>query len=530
MEQGQVMVDLWRMFLRRFWIIAIIGVIGVGASAIYAKIQPPVFQAEAKILVESQQIPGDLARATVTATASERLQLIQQRLMTRNNLVNLIDELNLYADREDLTLTEKIGLLRQSAWIHPISLAGNQRGQLSAFTIKVNMNNPGQAAQVANEFVTTVLDQNARSRSEQASETLAFFMQEEARISQELIALETEITNFKSENENALPESLEFRREELTRLSSNDLELARQLLELEEARGELEASLEEVDTGAVPLNEISPEERELRQLEADLAQSLTIYGENHRIIQRLRGRIEALRNLARTEPTESDNPQSAPQSRRKAAIQRQITVLSEQDALIRDQKLALEKRAEELRATIQRTPEVEIQLNAFYRAHREKQEMLGVITRKRAEAETGEKLEVNRQAERFEVIENAIPPHAPISPNRKKIVIVGSSASIALAIGLAFLVEILKPAIRTAGQLERQLQLRPVVSIPYVQTPRERLRGRMKTGFAMLTLAIGVPAALFAVDQYYLPLPLVAEQIAEKAGLGKYVQLIGEKL
>ena len=71
--------ELWRMFLRRFWIIALVSVVGLPLVALYAYLKPAIYQAEAKILVESQQIPDDLARSTVTADAGERLQLIQQR-------------------------------------------------------------------------------------------------------------------------------------------------------------------------------------------------------------------------------------------------------------------------------------------------------------------------------------------------------------------------------------------------------------------------------------------------------------------
>ncbi len=529
MEQAQAILDLWRMFLRRFWIIAIITVIGGIASVFYAKAQPALFQAEAKILVESQQIPDALARSTVTASASERLQVIQQRLMTRNNLVNLIEQLNLYADRNDLTLTEKIDLLRQNAWIQPIALTGNRRnsGNLSAFTIKVNMNNPGKAAQVANEFVTTVLDQNIRARSQRASETLSFFIQEEARISQELVALEAEIANYKAENGDALPGSLDFRREELIRLTDSDLEFDRRLLELEEELGTLETALEQGTAANVSVSDMSPEERELRRLEAELAQQRAIYGENHRSIRTIKARMAAIESLIPAAETEGQQTTDGGQpSRREVAIQRQIKLLSEQIALLRDQKEVMSKRAVELRESIQQTPNVEIQLNALYRAHIEKQEMLSVITRKRAEAETGEKLEVNRQAERFEVIENAVPPPEPISPNRKKIVIMGSGASLALALGLAFLVEIMKPAIRTAAQLERQLELRPVVSIPYIQTPRERFWRRMKVILAVAILVIGLPLGLYAVDQFYLPLPLVVEQMSERAGIDTYITMI----
>jgi len=57
---------------------------------------PPVYEASAKILVESQLIPIDLAQPTVTANALERVQAIEQRLMTRDNLLDIVRKFDLF--------------------------------------------------------------------------------------------------------------------------------------------------------------------------------------------------------------------------------------------------------------------------------------------------------------------------------------------------------------------------------------------------------------------------------------------------
>lgn len=52
----------------------------------------------------------------------------------------------------------------------------------------------------------------------------------------------------------------------------------------------------------------------------------------------------------------------------------------------------------------------------------------------------------------------------------------GSAVSIGLALGLAMALELLNPALRSTAQMERQLNIRPVVAIPYVAVPGERRR------------------------------------------------------
>ena len=69
-------------FLLPFGLISILGLY-------FAAIQKPKYLSEGKILVESQVVAPDLVRPIVTATASERIQLIQQRIMTRDNLLSI---------------------------------------------------------------------------------------------------------------------------------------------------------------------------------------------------------------------------------------------------------------------------------------------------------------------------------------------------------------------------------------------------------------------------------------------------------
>ncbi|MEL6219003.1 MAG: Wzz/FepE/Etk N-terminal domain-containing protein, partial [Pseudomonadota bacterium] len=114
MEPSIKLKDVLRMIRRRAIMIVSIVVVFSGLALMLAYFIPPSYTAQAKILIESQQIPQQLASSTVTATATERLELIKQRLMTRANLLNLVDRLELYTDRPDLSKTEKVNLIRSS--------------------------------------------------------------------------------------------------------------------------------------------------------------------------------------------------------------------------------------------------------------------------------------------------------------------------------------------------------------------------------------------------------------------------------
>ena len=121
MEQSLDLMKYVRGVIRRYWLIALILFPGMIIAAGVAYVLPPVYESTARILVESQKIPTSLAQSTVTVAASERLQLIRQRVLARENVLDVIDRLQLFANRDDLTPTDKVDRVRQATDINIIA-------------------------------------------------------------------------------------------------------------------------------------------------------------------------------------------------------------------------------------------------------------------------------------------------------------------------------------------------------------------------------------------------------------------------
>src|SRR6185312_113830 len=166
-----------------------------------AMLWPPTFLSEGKILVASQQIPVDLVRPTVTATAGERISTIEQRVMTRDNLLKIVDKYQMYADqRGRLSRTDLLDLMRANTVIKPVEL-DSQRRQSENFTVAVTVGftdrRPEVATQVANELITLFLNEDARNRTNRATETTKFLSQEVDKLRTELASIDARLLQMK---------------------------------------------------------------------------------------------------------------------------------------------------------------------------------------------------------------------------------------------------------------------------------------------------------------------------------------------
>lgn len=490
---------------RRYLFLVIPAVVIAIAGAVVAQVLPKIYEARATILVESQAIPTEMASSTVTANAAERIQVIEQRLMTRDNLLEIARQFSLYQEggnppspsvivesMRGATSIEQIDVGRQ-LFRRDIGVIG--------FTVAFQYDNPTIAARVTNELVSSILAQNLETRLGRAAETSKFFESRLSLLEKDLLAMESKIADYKRENEAALPDTLAYRREQLAQLVEQISVIDRRM-EIEE-NGEGDAVF------AGDATEPATYRLQARELALES-------------LKEQRDRLGALAEKG-----------FVPQNRM-TELDRQITT-AELDILalkseiaaaggagfggLEAQKTFLQDKSQKVRDSIARTPTVEAELNVLNREYERLQSEYRQAQEKMNAATTGERLEEDRQAERFEVIEQATIPEKPVSPDRPKIMMAGMLGGLGIGAGLLILLELLDTSIRTTGDLERRLQLRPIATIPYVRTSEEQQKSR-KTIFTLIAamLIFGLVTAA-AIHIFYQPLDLFLERVFNKLGL-----------
>src|SRR5882762_3388532 len=189
----------WQLIKRRalYFVIPFILVLPVGLAV--AVLLPATYLSEGKILVQSQQIPTELVRPTVTSAAQERIQVIEQRTMTRDNLVAIADKFQLFPEKRSLiSVTELVALMRKQTKIAPldVQLDFRQRSRENptiVFTVGFEYSDPVIASRVANELMTRILNEDLRDRTSRATDTTKFLAREVQKLVADNAALDAKI-------------------------------------------------------------------------------------------------------------------------------------------------------------------------------------------------------------------------------------------------------------------------------------------------------------------------------------------------
>ena len=137
----------------------------------------------------------------------------------------------------------------------------------------------------------------------------------------------------------------------------------------------------------------------------------------------------------------------------------------------------------------------------------------------KARAETGDTIEALSKGQRISVIEQAIAPREPSSPNRPLIAAAGIGLGLLGGIGLIVLIELLKGAVRRPVDITAKLGITPFATLPYMRTAGQirRRRNIIGLGFALVLLAI--PAGLWLVHTQIMPLDLLLDRVLQSSDL-----------
>ncbi|CAI8783982.1 GumC family protein [Methylocaldum szegediense] len=500
-----------------------------------ALLLPPTYRSTATILIEEQEIPPDLVRSTITSYAAERLQMISQRVMTRSNLLAIVQKFDLYAkERQKETTDEIVERMREDIDFQPISAevidprSGHPTKATIAFSLSYDGRNPDTVQHVANEITSLYLEENLKTRTQKTAEASDFLTEEVEQMGAYVTELEQKLAQFKQANMYALPEqktlNLQFLHQTEQELQSLDL----QLRTLQERVIYLDAELTKIspdtpivsDTGQRILSkqdrlkhlqtelvaltsrysekhpdvvkaqrEIAALQRELgvvdtsvdtaktlKHLRAELAQLKDTHAADHPDVVALSAQIaayEAVLNQPSAETTAREIAARQPDNPAYLSLSAQKAGTLQEIEALKKRRLELQTKLAEYQDRLQRTPDTERQYLALMRDYENASVRYRDLKAKQMEAQIGEQLERKSKGERLSVIEPPLLPEKPIKPNRPAIAVLGLLLGLAAAVGYIALRTALDQTVRTVQTVALLAGAPPLAVIPYLETDDE---------------------------------------------------------
>jgi len=312
-EGPDVFMSVWR---RRKWLALSTFAVILCAAASVAAFLPDLYRGTATVLVERPDVTESLVRPGEADELQARLQTIEEKLLSRARLAEVVQRFNLYsAQRTKGASTEAIvEQMRRDIRLEPRGVDPTVgHGATVSFALSYWGDNARTAAEVANTLAASYVEDNLRSREHQAASSARF--------------LKAQLDEAKA--------LLDVSSAEQARLAGRRDSLVKRLASLEPAGGPRAAGV-----------------ARLAKLREELTELRTRYKDSHPLITRAQSEIHAIESqVAATAPKDragsADN--GAVQQIREDLAQADAGLMSSDYATAKDRYLSLVKWYEEAR-------------------------------------------------------------------------------------------------------------------------------------------------------------------------------------
>jgi polysaccharide chain length determinant protein (PEP-CTERM system associated) len=514
--------------VRRRLTIALVAFTAILAAAVaFALYLPDLYEANATVLIERPL--GDTVRPGATDNLEGRLYAIQSTILSRDRLTELIERFNLYpALRQAGSLDEALTQAREDIeWRAngPEQVSG--RSKTVTFTLTYTGDDRKTVADVTNTVAGFYASYNGQMRSAEAQSTTAYYKSQLDSARARATDAQVKLNSFVAANQSQLPQSagvsaatyarlsdeLTRVRTEQARISTLKDRLEEDLLADQRALGATGAAadIQSTTPGFEPSKELRDLGEQLskgRENVADMEQKG--YAEGHPDLRaakaqvtRLEQEVQAMQAKELADYTAREDAArqaSTPDAAARSAVartmprsQRSINDYNAELARLKEQEQRIQTDMNRMLERFDGAPAVQNQFAVLQRDYEGAKEAYDQALRRHEEAKQNEMVETTGQAERFTILEAAIPPEGPSAPNRPRLLIMGLLLAVVAAGAAIVAREQFDTSFHTVDEVREFTSIPVIATIPQIgKAPRR--------GYARLALAtVSAVAAIILV-------------------------------
>jgi succinoglycan biosynthesis transport protein ExoP len=417
---------LWQ---RRYIVLAcILAMLLVGVVAAFAL--PRTYRSTATLLVQSQDIPTTIVDAPVSGGVEQRIARIRQQVLSRGDLIQLIEQNDLYPDeRRNQPLSKIIETMRHSTSVGALSSDIGQQSGTQNTTIAIAMSfdypDPAKAQAVLQSYVSKFLSMDSQDVEDQASLTVRFLQDQATKLQSQISDIEGQITALKERNGSALASSGSPGFIDTGSFSA-------QITSLQNENRQLIAQSRKGGDGSSAL----------AQAEAALAAAQAQYSDTHPDVIAAKERVIELRRISQSSGSSN-------------TVAEQIAANNGAIHQLMDQRDATLARANASMAGQARAPAIMEQAMQLENRATTLRNQYQQVSENLLKAQNSSRMASEQRAERLSLVEPANLPDHPFSPNRPLLIGAGAAAGLGLGLLLVLILELMSRPVRSPKQLEQ---------------------------------------------------------------------------
>jgi polysaccharide chain length determinant protein (PEP-CTERM system associated) len=438
-----------QLVLRRKELFAVTALAIMTVVFVVSFLLPKRFESSSTVLIEDNVISEIVKGITVTPSMEDAIRVVAYAITSRPFLIKVLGAMGIDVSRDPAGGEALIKELQASTQV--------KLKDKHLFTISFVARDPQFARDFVNTLVRVYIDQSMASKRGESNEASRFLSEQIASFNSKLEKAEHELNNYKREKGSiiAIDEKALYQEINTAQQKLYDLELRRHQLE-----GMRQATRKTSD----------PLLSKLATLQKKLDDLLVQYTENFPEVIQVKTEMETVREqLKGRRGLEYQGLDPVEMSR----------IESEIDA-IRVSEAGLQRYIDNNKSLLQHIPAARAGLEKLELERQNQKTIYDQLFARQGQSEVSKQIESQDKSTTFRVIDPAILPLTPSSPNRLKIMLMGIAGGLATSFGLLLLLDQLDGSVKDV-EFVKGLEAQVLAVIPKMQHPVLQARDRRRT-------------------------------------------------
>jgi polysaccharide chain length determinant protein (PEP-CTERM system associated) len=472
------------------------------AFGLLTYILPRTYVSQTLIVVHPRDVPQDFVKDLIVGSPQERLNSIQQTILSRTNLITILREFEdklpefkrLNLDDQVLKLRGQISVVFDLDQKTGTSARPNNGLPLTYFWISYQNQNPDLAQKIASKLTSLFIEEDNRARETQVFGTTEFLSAEVDKIGAQLSESEAKLKDLKTSRQFELPDQRDINLRTLDRLGLDKKTNVEALDREDTIRLNLETQISQTPptlpkptpliqkAAANPAFNLALEE--YRKAQAEYDELSTRYTAKHPDVQVAKVRLERAKQQVPPEllaadtagpqkGNEAEPPKEGELGEPNPVYQKLIAQLQEAKTELdirQREKAWIDSEIAKYNNRLESTPKAEQDIGDAVRQNDELKKQYEDLKSKLAQARLSESLESKQKGSQFVIVDPANFPLSPAKPNKMLVLLAGALISLLISIGIAVVVDVAGQKIWTPTQVETLWGLPVLVDIPEIVT------------------------------------------------------------
>lgn len=445
--QGEIFKYLRSVYKRRYLFI-IISLVVMTLVTAYSYTIPKKYRADSTVFVEKSIIDNLVKGIAVTRDIKDRVRVLKYALLSRDIIYKVLKSIDHQViDSSEMNIQAFIKNLQNRTIIEV------NKGDL--FIVSIEDSDPSFAQKYINTLVRTYVEENISSKREDTYGASRFF--------------EEQLATFKAKLDSAENSIIDFRRKQGVYFSTDEVvdlrEIKDYMREIEEIglnlhsiaarRGRLLSQLASIPP-TIDIFSHASGGNSLGELEKRLSVLKLRYTENYPEVVRIKSELKNLKyNTGEVEGNTGEQMTTLTSvNPLYQELQQQTFELEAEISSLEAKKLNLENRVRQRESDLRDVPKSKKELGVLVQERDSYRQIYQELLGRMGQSEVSRQMEISDKAATFRIVDPAIFPETPISPNMVRMILMAIAAGLGCGLGVVVLLENLDLTIRNVDQLE----------------------------------------------------------------------------